>query len=83
MKKLMLFTILAILFINSKAQDTTCTMVRPHEVLEFHYSPTKLIDRYNYEGYVYLEIKEGEVLALHLYDKQVGFRKVFLYFPFK
>ena len=82
MKKLMLFTILVILFINSKAQDTTCTVVTVNKIYEFQYRPTKLFDKRDYEGYVYLEVKENEVLALHLYDKEEKFRKIFVYYPF-
>jgi len=82
MKKLMLCSILSILFFNAYPQDTTCTVVMVNKIYEFQYRPTKLLDKRNYNGYVYLEVKENEVLALHLYDKEEKFRKIFVYYPF-
>jgi hypothetical protein len=81
MKKLMLFTILSTLFINSYSQDTTCTMVSLDEVLEFNYQTDEVIDREDYKGTVLIEVGYREVLCLHLYDKKKRKRKVIVTYP--
>ena len=72
----MLCSALSILFINSYSQDTTCTMVRPHEVVEFNYSTNKIISRYDNKKTTIIEVEYQEILCLHLYDKKKRFRKV-------
>ena len=47
MKKVTLSVALLASVLALKAQDTICTMVRPHEVVEFNYSTDKVISRYN------------------------------------
>jgi|TARA_R110000787_G_scaffold24813_1_gene69937 hypothetical protein len=81
MKKLALSIGLVAAILSAKAQDTTCTVVSQDKIYEFQYRPTKLLDKRDYEGYVYLGVKENEVLCLHLYDKQPAQRKVFVYLP--
>ena len=81
MKKLMLFTILSTLFINSYSQDTTCTMVKVDQVLKFNYQTSEVIDREDYKGTVFIEVAYREVLCLHLYDKKKRVRKVIITYP--
>ena len=81
MKKLMLFTILSTLFINSYSQDTTCTMVQLDRVLEFNYQTNEIINKEYYKGTVFIEVKNEEVLCLHLYDKKKRKRKVIVTYP--
>ena len=81
MKKLMLFTILSTLFINSYSQDTTCTMVKVDQVLKFNYQTSEVIDREDYKGTVFIEVGYREVLCLHLYDKKKRVRKVIITYP--
>ena len=76
MKKLMLFSALSILFFNSYSQDTICTMVRLHEVVEFNYQTDEVISRYDSEKPAIITIGYQEVLCLHLYDEKKRFRKV-------
>ena len=58
----MLCSALSILFINSYSQDTTCTMVRPHEVVEFNYSTDKVISRYDNKKLTIIEVGYQEIL---------------------
>ena len=81
MKKLMLCTILSTLFINSYSQDTTCTMVKVDEVLEFNYQTSEIIEREDYKGAVFIEVGYREVLCLHLYDNVKRKRKVIITYP--
>ena len=76
MKKLTLSIGLVAVMLSTKAQDTICTMVRPHEVVEFNYSTDKVISRYNSKKTVIIEIGYQEILCLHLYDKKARVRKV-------
>ena len=81
MKKLMLCTILSTLFINSYSQDTICTMIEPNRVIEFNYETSEIINIDNYSGIVFIEVNDGEVLCLHLYDKKKRARKVIITYP--
>jgi len=76
MKKLMLCTILSILFFNSYSQDTICTMVRLHEVVEFNYQTNEVASRYDSKKPAIINVGYQEVLCLHLYDEKKRFRKV-------
>ena len=77
----MLCTILSTLFINSYSQDTTCTMVKVDEVLEFNYQTSEIIEREDYKGTVFIEVGYREVLCLHLYDKKKRKRRVIVTYP--
>ena len=76
MKKLMLCSALSILFFNSYSQDTICTMVRLHEVVEFNYQTNEVASRYDNKGTAFIKVGYQEVLCLHLYDEKKRFRKV-------
>ena len=51
-------------------------MVKPNKVIEFNYKTSEIINIENYSGIVFIEVKDGEVLCLHLYDKVKRKRKV-------
>ena len=72
----MLCSVLSILFINSYSQDTICTMVRPHEVIEFNYQNSEIISSYDNKKTTIIKVGYQEVLCLHLYDEKKRFRKV-------
>ena len=76
MKKVTLSVALLASVLALKAQDTICTMVRPHEVLEFNYQTNKIISRYDNKKTAIIEIGYQEILCLHLYDKKPRVRKV-------
>jgi len=77
MKKLMLFTILSTLFINSYSQDTTCTYFTGERVVEFDYQTSEIIYEVEQEERFYeIEITYGNVLCLDLSDHKKRFRKV-------
>ena len=76
MKKVTLSVALLASVLATKAQDTICTMVRPHEVVEFNYSTDKVISRYNNKKITIIEIGYQEILCLHLYDEKHRVRKV-------
>jgi len=77
MKKLMLCSILSILFFNSYSQDTTCTYFSAKEVYEFDYQmDTILYWEEQTTKFFEIEIKYGNVLCLDLSDHKKRFRKV-------
>ena len=76
MKKITLSIALLASVLALKAQDTICTMVRPHEVVEFNYSTNNIISRYNNKKITIIEVGYQEILCLHLYDEKHRVRKV-------
>ena len=76
MKKITLSIALLASMLALKAQDTICTMVRPHEVVEFNYSTNKIISRYDNKKTTIIEVGYQEILCLHLYDEKIRVRKV-------
>jgi hypothetical protein len=77
MKKLMLCSILSILFFNAYSQDTTCTYFNGKRVLEFDYQTSEIIYEVEQEERFYeIEITYGNVLCLDLSDHKKRFRKV-------
>ena len=81
MRKITLSIALVATILSAKAQDTTCTMVRGKETIEFNYQTNKIIDRKDYEGNVYIEVGYREILCLHLYDDKLRVRKVIITYP--
>ena len=81
MKKITLGVALLATMLTAKAQDTTCTMVKTNEVIEFNYQTSEIIDRENYKGTVFIEVGYREVLCLHLYDNKRRKRKVTITYP--
>ena len=58
MKKITLSIALLIGVLTSSAQDTICTMVRLHEVINFNHNPTEIISRYykNEDVFIFIHI---------------------------
>ena len=81
MKKITLSVALLASVLTAKAQDTICTMVKADEVFEFNYKTSEVISKEDYSGIVFIEVKDGEVLCLHLYDKVKRKRKVTTTYP--
>ena len=81
MKKITISIALLTTMLTTKAQDTICTMVKTDEVIEFEYKTSTIINRENYKGVVFIKVKRGEVLCLHLYDKIKRKRKVIVTYP--
>ena len=81
MKKITLSIALLTSVLTAKAQDTICTMVKMDEVIEFEFKTSEVISREDYKGIVFIEVKNGEVLCLHLYDKVRRKRKVTTTYP--
>ena len=77
MKKLMLCSILSILFFNAYSQDTSCTYFTGKEVYEFDYQmDTILYWEEQTTKFFEIEITYGNVLCLDLSDDKKRFRKV-------
>jgi hypothetical protein len=77
MKKLMLCSILSILFFNAYSQDTSCTYFTGKEVYEFDYQmDTILYWEEQTTKFFEIEITYGNVLCLDLSDHKKRFRKV-------
>ena len=64
-----------------QAQDTTCTMIRNNEVVEFNYYTSEIISKINTNKSGFIEVKDGEVLCLHLFDEKHRVRKVINTYP--
>tara|TARA_R100000742_G_C4229726_1_gene51576 strand:- start:221 stop:616 length:396 start_codon:yes stop_codon:yes gene_type:complete len=80
MKKITLSVALLIGILTSNAQDTICTMVRLHEVVNFNHRPTEIISRYDNNEDVVIEVGPNKILCLHLYDEKYRLRKVTNYY---
>ena len=77
MKKLMLCSILSILFFNAYSQDTSCTYFTGKEVYEFDYQmDTILYWEEQTTKFFEIEITYGNILCLDLSDDKKRFRKV-------
>jgi len=77
MKKLMLCSILSILFFNAYSQDTSCTYFTGERVIEFnYYTDTILYEVVQTEKFYEIELTYGNVLCLDLSDDKKRFRKV-------
>ena len=81
MKKITLSVALLATMLTIKAQDTTCTMVKTDEVIEFNYQTSEIIEREKYKGIVFIEVDYKEILCLHLYDNKLRVRKVIITYP--
>tara|TARA_R110002020_G_scaffold399730_1_gene609564 strand:- start:152 stop:505 length:354 start_codon:yes stop_codon:yes gene_type:complete len=81
MKKITLSIALLTTMLATKAQDTTCTMVKRNEVVEFNYRTSEIIEREDYKGIVFIEVGYREVLCLHLFDNKLRVRKVIITYP--
>ena len=77
MKKLMLCSILSILFFNAYSQDTSCTYFTGREVYEFDYQMDTILWWCEQTTKFYdIEVKYGNVLCLDLSDDKPRVRKV-------
>jgi len=76
MKKITLSVALLAAVLTAKAQDTICTMVALDEKITFNYTTSEIINREYYKGNLFVTVKNGQVLALHLYDEKLRVRKV-------
>ena len=63
------------------AQDTTCVMITPNEILVFDYQTSEITDRSPIGYDVALHVNDGEVLCLHLLDGKKRFRDVTTTYP--
>ena len=77
MKKLMLCSILSILFFNAYSQDTSCTYFQGKRVIEFDYYKSEILYEVEQEDKFYeIKLTYGNVLCLDLSDGKKRFRKV-------
>jgi len=77
MKKLMLCSILSVLFINAYSQDTSCTYFQGKRVIEFDYQTSEILYEVEQEEKFYeIELTYGNVLCLDLSDGKKRFRKI-------
>tara|TARA_E500000305_G_C3827400_1_gene145667 strand:+ start:138 stop:488 length:351 start_codon:yes stop_codon:yes gene_type:complete len=60
----------------SYSQDTLCVMVCLDEVINFNYSTSEIINRFDHTGKYEIKINKGEVLCLHLNDEKRRFREI-------
>ena len=65
---------------TSRAQDTTCVMITLDEVINFNYYTSEVMDRTPHNLSHTIEVKEGEVLCLHLFDDKRRFRDITMHF---
>ena len=77
MKKLMLFSVLSILFINAYSQDTICTYFSGEDVYEFDYRMDSVLSYDEQKTKFYtVEVGYRQVLCLDLSDKKKRYRKI-------
>ena len=74
-----LFALLfGIIAIHVYAQDTTCVMITPDELITFDYNTSEVVKRQPHNAFIPISInvKEHEVLCLHFFDEKRRFRDV-------
>ena len=71
----LLFGIIAF---NVNAQDTICVMVTLDELIVFDYQTSEVETRQPHNEFtpISIEVKDTEVLCLHMYDEKRRFRDV-------
>ena len=73
MKKLMLCSILSILFFNAYSQDTSCTYFQGKRVIEFDYYKSEILYEVEQEEKFYeIKLTYGNVLCLDLSDGKLS-----------
>ena len=68
--------IMAMLTASIKAQDTICMMITTHEIIEFNYQTSEVLDRKLITSDITLHVATEQVLCLHLLDTRRRFRTV-------
>ena len=81
MRYLTLYSLFTAFGLNLYAQDTICTMIQSDRVIEFNYYTNNVINVAPIDGSYYINVREGEVLVLHLYDKMDAVRDIITTFP--
>ena len=81
MRYLTLYSLFTAFALNAYAQDTICTMIQSDRVIEFNYYTNNVINVAPIEGSYFINVREGEVLVLHLYDKMNALRNIITTFP--
>ena len=81
MSDLILYSLFTTFGLNTYAQDTICTMIQTDRVIEFNYYTNDVINVAPIEGSYFINVREGEVLVLHLYDKIDALRDIITTFP--
>ena len=71
----LLFGIIAL---NVNAQDTTCVMITPDELITFDYTTSEVIDRQPHNDFspILIKVEDSEVLCLHLFDEKKRYRDI-------
>lgn len=73
----MLFSLLFLLFLEAKSQDTTCTYFKGKMVYEFDYKMDTILSKLEQETkYHHIEVKYGDVLCLDLSDTKKRYRNI-------
>ena len=81
MKKLILCSILSILFFNTYSQDTSCVYFHEEEVHLFNYYTSEILSSIEQtEEFIEISVDSNEVLCIHLSDRKISTREVFMYY---
>ena len=81
MRYLTLYSLFIAFSLNAYSQDTICTMIQPDRVIVFNYYTNNVINMAPTEGSYFINVREGEILVLHLYDKIDALRDIITTFP--
>jgi len=81
MRYLILYSLFIAFCLNAYCQDTICTMIQSDRVIEFNYYTNNVINVAPIEGCYFINVREGEILVLHLYDKIDALRDIITTFP--
>ena len=74
--KQILITIMLLTGLASYSQDTLCVMICLDEVIDLNYKPSKITNRTDHKGDFEINVREGEVMCLHLCDEKRRYRDV-------
>ena len=58
------------------AQDTLCVMICLDEIINFNYTTSEIINRFDHVGDYEIKVSKGKVMCLHFLDEKKRFRDV-------
>ena len=58
------------------AQDTLCVMICLDEIINFNYTTSEIINRFDHVGDYEIKVNEGEIICLHLCDEKKRYRNI-------
>ena len=72
--KQILTAVMLLTSLASYSQDTLCVMLTQESVVHFDFKSSDILSEREHSGDLTLNVDDGQVMCLHLYDKEDRFR---------